>query len=332
MASITTFQLDLFDFSMGVDVPTEKATDQKEIPATIVQINSKTAPLSHKDALSALLAKIPNAGKLPREEELELITAYKAGNARAGETLVLHHQKLVVSMARRYAHLGCPLEDLMAEANIGLCEAIQKFDPSKGNRLGTYAVWWIKQYLRKALTENCRTIRIPICQQKTVRDIHAAATRLTEVTGQYPSAEEIAEELGLDVRKVQSLHDITIPILSLQNPLGGDADRDMRTYEDILSDQTGAGESPLEALSRKNGGETLRVLIGRRLSKKEQTVLEMRYGLDAQGERTLEEVGNFLGLTRERIRQIQEHALEKLRRTLAADKAQLPTLLSILPA
>lgn len=292
--------------------------------------------LTHSDAFGAFLSRIPSGTPLTHEAELRLLKVYREdleGTEKALETLMMRNQKLVISMAKRYARYGCPIEDLVSEANMGLHEAIRKFDETKGNRLGTYAVWWIKQYLRKALTENCRTIRIPICQQQTVRTIHATAARLTELTGAYPSDDEIADEAGLDPMKVQRLRNLTVPMISLQTPVGDRSGREMRTYEDIISDQTGSGESPLETLSRKNGGETLKVLIRRRLNKKEQNVVRLRFGLET-GEpgKTLEEVGRILNLTRERIRQIQDQALKKLRRTLMAEKGQQPTLLSILPA
>lgn len=295
--------------------------------------------LTHSDAFGAFLAKIPNNPPLKREEEGRLLKIYKEqlpGHEKALETLMMANQKLVVSMAKRYTRYGCPIEDLVSEGNMGLLEAIRKFDDSKGNRIGTYAAWWIKQYLRKALTENCRTIRIPVCQQQLVRTIYATAAKLTEITGAYPTDDEIADEAGLDPIKVQHLRNLTMPMMSLQAPVGDRSGREMRTYEDIISDQTGAGESPLETLSKKNGGRTLKVLIGKRLNKKEQDVINLRFGLDGENGdgtgKTLEEVGKVLGLTRERIRQIQDQALKKLKRTLLAEKDRQPTLLSILPA
>lgn len=310
-------------------------TPEKDNTLTEAEIDR---PLSHDDAFGAFLAKIPSRPKISHEEEIRLLKICQddlEGNEKALETLVMDNQKLVICMAKRYSRYGCPIEDLVSEANLGLLEAIRKFDPSKGNRLGTYAVWWIKQYLRKALTENCRTIRIPICQQQTVRKIHATAAKLSELTGCFPSDEEIADEAGLDPAKVTRLRNLTVPMVSLQTPVGDHSSRETRTYEDIISDQTGAGESPLEALGKKNGGETLKILIRRRLNKTEQNVVSLRFGLDGAENtgtgKTLEEIGDLLGLTRERIRQIQNQALAKLRRSLMAEKNQQPTLLSILP-
>lgn len=304
--------------------------------SAVTETPTKEKGLSHNDAFGAFLATIQKGSKLTLEEETKLLAVYQnnePGAEKALETLMLSNQRIVVSMSKRYSRFGCPLEDLVSEANIGLHEAIRKFDPAKGHRIGAYAVWWIKQYLRKALTENCRTIRIPICQQQTVRTIHATASKLTELTGSYPTDEEIAEEAGLDPFKVQNLRNLTVPMMSLQTPVGDHSGREVRTYEDILSDQSGAGESPLEALSRKNGGETLNILIRRRLNQKEQEVIKLRFGLEGtEGSKTLEEVGAKLRLTRERIRQIQDQALQKLRRTLVAEQSRMPTLLSILPA
>ena len=288
------------------------------------------------DAFSAYLKSLPNLPLLSETEELELIkTAHgedpKAA-AKAEEKLILSNLRLVISLARKYTRYGCPMEDLVSEGNIGLKVAIGKYQPARGARLSTYAVWWIKQYLRKATNETIRTIRIPIYQQKTVRAIHAAASRLSEITGHYPTDEEIAEETGFKPHLVQNLRCLTVPMISLQNPVGQDHDHEGRTYEDILSDQTGNGDTPLEQLSKKNSSEGLLSLIQKRLSKKEQEVIQLRFGLkDGNGNcKTLEEVGAKLKLTRERIRQIQEGALQKLRRSLEAQDSRQPTLLTVL--
>jgi RNA polymerase primary sigma factor len=283
------------------------------------------------DCLGAFLAKVSQYHSLSQEEETKLLEEVAAGGTKGHEacgTLILHNQKLVVAMARRYSRMGCPMEDLISEGNIGLQQAIQKFDTGRGTRLATYAVWWIKQYLRGALNANCRTIRIPTCHQKTVRAIHQTAGKLTEVTGHYPSDEEIAEEIGVSTAKVEHLRNLTLPIMSLQSPTAA-SHEGSQTLEDVLADQTGVGESPLETLGRKNRGQSLVILIHKRLNKTEQDVVKLRFGLEGQEPNTLEEVGAKLKLTRERIRQIQEAALKKLRTTLEAEEAANPTLLSV---
>jgi RNA polymerase primary sigma factor len=340
-SSLIELQMEFSLFTEGSVAPvaSTRRGKREKVLADSDNDSPRDKDLSHSDAFGAFLAKIPNTPALSKAEETRLLEIYRGklpGHEKALETLMMANQKLVVAMAKRYTRYGCPIEDLVSEGNMGLLEAIEKFDETKSNRIGTYASWWVRQYLRKALTENCRTIRIPICQQQAVRTIHATAAKLTELTGSTPTDEEIADEAGLEPSKVMRLRNLTMPMVSLQTPVGDRSGREMRTYEDIISDQTGAGESPLETLSRKNGGETLKILIGRRLNKKEQDVINLRFGLDIETSggvgKTLEEVGRILGLTRERIRQIQDQALKKLKRTLMAEKDRQPTLLSILPA
>lgn len=289
------------------------------------------------DSFTSYLKVVSRYSVLCQKEELRLIKLSRGKDAKkarqAYETLILSNLRLVIAMAKKYTRFGCPIEDLVAEGNIGLQTAIDKYEPQRGAKLSTYAIWWIKQHLRKAISETVRTVRIPIGQQKTVRAIHAAAAKLYEITGAYPSDEEIASEIGEDTLKVQNLRNLTVPMLSLQTPIGDHSGKTPRTYEDILSDQSGSGETPLEKLTRKNSSESLLKLIEIRLNKREQDVIRMRFGLLTGEERpkTLEEVGSIMGLTRERIRQLQDQALKKLKRTLQAQDACEATLMTIKP-
>lgn len=282
---------------------------------------------------SAYIQSLPSYDLLDDKEEkrlVEIAQSERIESNKAIEVLILSNMRLVISMAKKYTKYGCPMEDLVSEGSIGLGVAIEKYKAHKGARLSTYAVWWIKQYLRKATNDSARTIKIPIYQQKTLRAINATINKLKETTGLTPSDDEVAGELGLTTKHVQTLRHATVPLVSLQNPIGN-LDNS-RTYEEILCDQSGSTDSPLEQLSKKTASEGLLTLIKKRLSKKEQEVVILRFGLDGKSSenRTLEEVGNLLKLTRERIRQIQEGALKKLKGSLEAEAANRPTLLTVL--
>jgi len=280
----------------------------------------------------AYLGSLPKYPLLKEEEEAELVKlaqgkSKKAFSAR--EKLILSNLRLVISMAKRYTKYGCPMEDLVSEGSIGLGVAIEKYKATRGARLSTYAVWWIKQYLRKATNDSARTIRIPIYQQKTLRAINATVSAIRDNRGYEPSDDEVAGELGIPTKQVQNLRHATVPLVSLQNPIS--YQENSRTYEEVLYDQTGNSETPLESLSKKTASDGLISLIKKRLNKKEQNVIILRFGLDEECKenRTLEEVGNLLSLTRERIRQIQEMALKKLKRSLEAEASSETTLLTV---
>jgi RNA polymerase primary sigma factor len=290
-------------------------------------------PEREHSGFAAYIQALPSYELLSDAEEKKLVKVAQSKSIKSNkaiEILILSNMRLVISMAKKYTKYGCPMEDLVSEGSIGLGVAIEKYKAHKGARLSTYAVWWIKQYLRKATNDSARTIKIPIYQQKTLRAINATINKLKETTGLDPSDDEIAGELGLSTKHVQTLRHATVPLVSLQNPVGNQ--ENSRTYEEILCDESGSTESPLEKLSKKTAAEGLLTLIQKRLSKKEQDVIVLRFGLDGKSmeNRTLEEVGNILKLTRERIRQIQESALKKLKRSLEAEAANKPTLMTVL--
>jgi RNA polymerase primary sigma factor len=260
------------------------------------------------------------------QEEQALITESRCGDpareTKAEEKLIIANLRLVASLARRHQH-GLPLEDLISEGTLGLRVAIQKFNPAMGARLSTYAIWWIKHHLRKALNES-KTIRVPIHQQHHVKRIQDTILRLTEATGSPPTDEEIAAETGLKTHVVQNLRDLSSPMLSLQNSPHHETDG--RTFEETLKDQNASGLTPFEHLKSKHAKETLERILQSRLNAQEQNVIRLRFGLDEGGPKTLDETGEALGLTRERIRQIQNLALKKLKESLLAHQNMESTL------
>jgi RNA polymerase primary sigma factor len=272
------------------------------------------------------LGPIPEYSPMSPLEEHTLIAETRCGDptreTKAEEKLLIANLRLVTSLARRHQH-GIPLEDLISEGTLGLRVAIKKFNPSMGARLSTYAIWWIKHHLRKALNES-KTIRIPIHQQHQIKKIQDTILRLTELTGNPPSDEEVAEETGLKTHTVQNLRALNSPIISLQTQFNHD--NDGRTFEETLKDNNPSGASPFEHLKSKHAKETLERILKNRLNLQEQEVIQLRFGLDGNPPKTLDETGDILKLTRERIRQIQNLALKKLKESLTAHQALKPTL------
>ena len=244
------------------------------------------------------------------KEEGQLARRIQKGDAAAREHMIKANLRLVVKIARDYENYGLPLLDLINEGNIGLMRAVEKFDPRKGAKLSTYAAWWIKQSIRRALSDQSKTIRIPVHATDKLLHIRKAATKLEEELGREPTAEEIGDELNIPAKQVRLLQVAAIRPTSLDAPLGDD---DSNRISDVIADDRAT--SPYQDLEDKTNVDMVRQVIGI-LDPRETTILRYRFGLDGGGERTLEEVGEKFGVTRERIRQIQNVALRKLRKKI----------------
>jgi len=218
--------------------------------------------------------------------------------------------RLVVKIAREYEDYGMPLLDLINEGNMGLMKAVERFDPSKGAKLSTYSSWWIKQAIKRALANQSKTIRLPIHVVDKLFHMRHAAVKLQEVLGREPTDEELGDELGLSAKKVAQLRTAAIRPASLEAPLGDD---DSSRIADVVRDES--ADTPYEQLEEKTNTSMLRELVAT-LPTREAEILRYRFGLDGDQERTLEEVGEKFGVTRERIRQIQNVALAKLRKEI----------------
>lgn len=247
---------------------------------------------------------------LTPKEEVELAKRIQKGDAKAREHMIKANLRLVVKIARDYEGYGLPLLDLINEGNIGLMRAVEKFDPKKGAKLSTYAAWWIKQSIRRALSDQSKTIRIPVHATDKLLHIRRTAVKLEEELGREPTAEEIGVELDIPAKQVRELQTAAIRPASLDAPLGDD---ETSRIADIIADERAT--TPYEDLEEKTNADLVRKIIGI-LDPREMTILRYRFGLDGGGEKTLEEVGEKFGVTRERIRQIQNVALKKLRRRI----------------
>jgi RNA polymerase primary sigma factor len=263
------------------------------------------------ESASAIHLYMREVGSVPLltvEEEVELAARIQAGDENARQHMIRANLRLVVKIAREYDGLGLPLLDLINEGNIGLMRAVEKFDPSKGAKFSTYSSWWIKQAVRRAIANQAKTIRLPSHVIDKLCRLRRTALDMQEELGREPSDEELAEEAGLPLRKVKSMRLAAIRPLSLEMPLGeGDTGR----VADIVADER--AEAPFQSLDDQTVTEILGDLM-KRLDAREAGILRYRFGLDGGEERTLEEVGQQFGVTRERIRQLQNVALAKLRR------------------
>lgn len=267
-------------------------------------------------AIKLYLREIGLVKLLTVQEEIELAAKIKKGDKKAREHMIKANLRLVVKIAHDYDGLGLPLLDLINEGNIGLMKAVERFDPAKGGKLSTYAAWWIKQSIKRALANQAKTIRLPVHLVDKISRMRRIAMKLQEVFGREPTDEELAEELGVTAQRVSQLRTASIRPASLDAPIGDD---DSNTFAEIVEDER--AEDPYDKLEEKTNYGMIDDIITK-LDPREQTILRYRFGLDGGSEKTLEEVGEKFGVTRERIRQIQNIALKKLRRMIEKMETQ----------
>jgi len=260
------------------------------------------------DSVRMYLREIGRINLLTSEEEVELAKRAEKGDKTAKDRLAEANLRLVVSIAKRYVGRGLPLLDLIQEGNFGLMKAVEKFDYKKGYKFSTYATWWIRQAITRAIADQARTIRIPVHMVETINKLTRVQRQLSQELQRDPAPEEIAAEMGMEVEKVQHILKISQNTISLETKVGEEEDS---TISDFLPDEKTL--SPDEAATHQLLREQLKGVI-KSLYPREQKILRMRFGLDDGKSHTLEEVGREFGVTRERIRQIEAKALLKLRR------------------
>ncbi len=289
-------------------------TRRSSKPVEVVRVPAPTPeerqPYTGDSAFHLYVREIGQTKLLTPKEEVQLARRIRKGDDSAREHMIKANLRLVVKIARDYENYGLPLLDLINEGNMGLMRAVEKFDPRKGAKLSTYAAWWIKQSIRRALSDQSKTIRIPVHATDKLLHIRRTATKLEEELGREPTAEEIGAELDIPSKQVQLLQTAAIRPASLDAPLGDD---ESNRISDVIADDRAT--TPYEDLEDKTNVEMVRSVIAI-LDPRETTILRYRFGLDGDGEKTLEEVGMKFGVTRERIRQIQNVALRKLRKKI----------------
>ena len=261
-------------------------------------------------AIKLYLREIGQVKLLTPQEEIELAARIKKGDKKAREQMIKANLRLVVKIARDYDGIGLPLLDLISEGNIGLMKAVERFDPRKGGKLSTYGSWWIKQSIKRALANQSKTIRLPVHLVDKISKMRRIAMKLQEELGREPNDEELADELGMTAARVRQMRMASIRPASLDAPIGDD---DSNNFSDLVEDENAI--TPYQDLEDKTVTGMLQDMV-KHLDEREATILRYRFGLDGGSEKTLEEVGEKFGVTRERVRQIQNLALKKLRRMI----------------
>ena len=269
-----------------------------------------------ENGIKIYLREIGQIKLLTPADEIELAAKIKKGDSEARLKMIKANLRLVVKIAHDYSNLGLPLLDLISEGNIGLMKAVERFDPKKGGKLSTYAAWWIKQSIKRALANQAKTIRLPVHLVDKISKLRRTAMRLSEQLGREPTDAELADLLGLPAAKVTQLREISVRPASLDAPIG---DEDGTEFGEIVGDE--AAVTPFEMLRDKTMRDEVRDLL-HELDERESAIVTMRFGLDGTRPLTLEQVGRRFKVTRERVRQIQNIALTKLRRIM--DKRDRP--------
>src|SRR6266511_735141 len=273
----------------------------------------KKSYMAAEDSDTGIKIYLREIGQIPLltpEQEIELAAKIKKGDREARALMIRSNLRLVVKIAHDYANLGLPLLDLISEGNIGLMKAVERFDPSKGGKLSTYGSWWIKQSIKRALANQSKTIRLPVHLVDKISKMRRVALKLQEVFGREPTDEELAEEMGMTASRVAQMRTAAIRPASLDAPIGDD---ESNNYSEIIPDEN--AKTPYRQLEDQTVTRMLQELVTT-LDTREATILRYRFGLDGGPERTLEEVGEKFGVTRERVRQIQNIALNKLRKMI----------------
>lgn len=291
-----------------VDIEDETLTDfEEDEEATSTDPLSLAAEYNLNDSLRLYLKEIGQIKLLFAEEETELAKRISLGDQNAKDKLVEANLRLVVSIAKKYVGRGMNLLDLIQEGNTGLIRAVDKFDWTMGNKFSTYATWWIRQAITRALADQSRTIRVPVHMVEIINKISRCSRKLVQDFGREPTLNEIAEELNMPIEKVIEVSRIAGDTLSLDAPVGDEADGTLGAF---VEDR----QMPSPATTVENAmlSETVETVLGT-LSDREALVLRMRFGMYDGQLYTLEQVGDILGVTRERIRQIESKALRKLK-------------------
>jgi len=302
-ASLQENEIEVLEPEENVDIPVkEELTLEKKI-RILKTIQSSLST----DAIRSYLYEIGRIPLLTGEEEKILAKRIEKGDEEATQLLITANLRLVVSIAKKYSKSGLELLDLIQEGNIGLMRAVEKFDYTKGFKFSTYATWWIRQAITRAIADQARTIRVPVHMIETINKFNKVNNSLTTRLGRPPKDEEIAKEMDIELEKVAEIRKIKQNPTSLSTPIGEEKDSKL---QDVIADDW--SQSPEEFATSEYLKNQLKDILDT-LQDRERRVLSLRFGLDDGVSRTLEEVGKEFGVTRERIRQIEAKALKKLK-------------------
>ena len=285
--------------------------DEEELSDEDLEITVDNVDAFADDSVRLYLREIGKIPLLTPEEETKLAKKIVEGDKKAKDKMVEANMRLVVSIAKRYSGRGLDFLDLIQEGNTGLLRAVEKFDPEKGFNFSTYATWWIRQAITRAIADQARTIRIPVHMVETINKVLRTTRKLTTELNREPTTEEIAKELDMEVEKIEYVMKIKQDIASLDASVGRDGDDEDSVLGDFVEDEERV--SPEESAATQILKEQLASIIAT-LSDREQKIIKMRFGIGGERPHTLEEVGAEFSVTRERIRQIEAKALSKLRK------------------
>lgn len=268
------------------------------------------------NVMRTYMREIGKTPLLTPKQEVELAARIKEGDKEARDQMISANLRLVVKIAHDYSNFGLPLLDLISEGNIGLIKAVERFDPSKGGKLSTYAAWWIKQAIKRALANQSKTIRLPVHLVDKIAKMRLVTSKLTDELDREPTDDEIAYEMGISANRVAHLKSVSVRPSSLDAPVGEDGDTN---FGDLIGDEMQS--TPLENLQQKTIYNDIQSVIDL-LDTREGEIIRLRFGLDGNHPLTLEEVGEKFNITRERVRQIQMIALHKMRRIMFENERQ----------
>ena len=273
-------------------------------------------PVNDRNVMRTYMQEIGKTPLLTKEEEVVLAERIALGDKAARDHMISANLRLVVKIAYDYNNFGLPLLDLISEGNIGLVKAVERFDPSKGGKLSTYAAWWIKQSIKRALANQSKTIRLPVHLVDRIARMRKITSQLADELDREPTDEEIAYAMDMPINKVAHLKSVSVRPASLDAPVGEDGDT---TFGELVGDEN--EKTPLDNLQAKSVSSDIKSVI-EHLDEREAEIVHLRFGLEGNRPLTLEEVGERFDITRERVRQIQNIAIHKMRRLMLENERQ----------
>ena len=271
---------------------------------------------SERSGIKLYMREIGQIDLLKPEQEVELARRIAKGDKQARDMMIRANLRLVVKIANDYSNYGLPLNDLISEGNIGLIKAVERFDPDKGGKLSTYAAWWIKQAIKRALANQSKSIRLPVHLVDKIAKMRRIISQLTEELDREPSDEEVGIVMGIPVNKIAHLKSVSVRPASLDAPIGED---EGSSFGDIIGDENAL--SPFENLKEKSYSSDISDMMSQ-LEEREEKIIRLGFGLDGDTPKTLEEVGSIFGITRERVRQLQNIAIKKMRNLMSDKETQ----------
>ncbi len=292
----------------------QAVSPMRDAPATTSDTIEPTA--EERSGIKQYLQEIGQIDLLTPEQEVQLAKRIAKGDKQARDMMIRANLRLVVKIANDYSNYGLPLNDLISEGNIGLIKAVERFDPDRGAKLSTYAAWWIKQSIKRALANQSKAIRLPVHLVDKIAKMRRVISQLTDELEREPTDEEVSIVIGIPVNKVAHLKSVSVRPASLDAPIG---EEDGTSFGDLIGDEKAL--NPYENLNEKSYTSDISDML-HQLEEREEKIIRLRFGLDGDAPKTLEEVGSIFDITRERVRQLQNMAIKKMRNLMTDKETQ----------